>query len=185
MPETGFGSAADAAGQLEASLDYLAATDWASLGPQAHGEMLARLQRAQAQLTAVNAAVLAAFTAQSGYEPDGHRSAMALLVNRTKMSRGAAAGASAGSGGWPGTASSPPRWPPGKSPSPGVRTSPTGPSHCHRSSVTRPTRSCWKPPRPGCRWKTCGSWPGRSGRRGRRSTPTPTTATESQATLPT
>ena len=55
--------------------------------------MLARLQRAQAQLTAVNAAVLAAFTAQSGYEPDGHRSAMAWLVNRTKMSRGAAAGA--------------------------------------------------------------------------------------------
>ena len=93
MPETGFGSAADAAGQLEASLDYLAATDWVSLGTQAHGEMLARLQRAQAQLTAVNAAVLAAFTAQSGYEPDGHRSAMAWLVNRTKMSRGAAAGA--------------------------------------------------------------------------------------------
>ena len=93
MPETGFGSAAAAAGMLDASLDYLAATDWASLGTQAHGEMLAQLQRAQAQLTAVNAAVLAAFTAQSGYEPDGHRSAMAWLVNRTKMSRGAAAGA--------------------------------------------------------------------------------------------
>ena len=93
MPETGFGSAAEAAGMLDASLDYLAATDWASLGTQAHGEMLAQLQRAQAQLTAVNAAVLAAFTAQSGYEPDGHRSAMAWLVNRTKMSRGAAAGA--------------------------------------------------------------------------------------------
>src|SRR5580693_8885262 len=74
---------------LDASLDYLAATDWASLGTQAHGEMLARLQRAQAGLTAVNAAVLAAFTAQSGYEPDGHRSAMAWLVNRTKMSAGA------------------------------------------------------------------------------------------------
>ena len=80
MPETGFDSAADAAGQLEASLDYLAATDWVSLGTQAHGEMLARLQQAQAQLTAVNAAVLAAFTAQSGYEPDGHRSAMAWLT---------------------------------------------------------------------------------------------------------
>jgi hypothetical protein len=93
VPETGFGSAAAAAGMLDASLDYLAATDWASLGTQAHGEMLAQLQRAQAQLTAVNAAVLAAFTAQSGYEPDGHRSAMAWLVNRTKMSRGAAAGA--------------------------------------------------------------------------------------------
>jgi len=90
VPGTGFGSAAAAAGMLDASVDYLAATDWASLGTQAHGEMLTQLQRTQAQLTAVNAAVLAAFTAQSGYEPDGHRSAMAWLVNRTKMSRGAA-----------------------------------------------------------------------------------------------
>ena len=71
MPETGFGSAAAAAGMLDASLDYLAATDWASLGTQAHGEMLAQLQRAQAQLTAVNAAVLAAFTAQSGMSRTG------------------------------------------------------------------------------------------------------------------
>jgi len=91
--ETGFGSASEAAGTLDASLDYLAAADWASLGSQAHGEMLARLQRAQAKLTAINASVLAAFTAQSGYEPDGHRSARAWLTNRTKMSRGAAAGA--------------------------------------------------------------------------------------------
>jgi Domain of unknown function (DUF222)/HNH endonuclease len=93
VPGTAFGSASEAAAMLDSSLDYLAATDWASLGTQAHGEMLAELQRAQAKLTAVNAAVLAAFTAQSGYEPDGHRSAMAWLVNRTKISRGAATGA--------------------------------------------------------------------------------------------
>src|SRR6185437_7646504 len=93
MPEALFASPADAAGMLGASLDHLAGTDWASLGPGAHGEMLTRLQRAQARLTAVNAAVLAAFTAQSGYEPDGHRSARAWLVNRNGMSRGAAAGA--------------------------------------------------------------------------------------------
>jgi hypothetical protein len=90
VPDAGFASAADA---LDASLDHLAAVDWASLGTQAHGEMLAQLQRAQAKLTAVNAAVLAAFTAQSGYEPDGHRSARAWLVNRTGISRGAASGA--------------------------------------------------------------------------------------------
>jgi hypothetical protein len=77
MPAVGSASAADAAGLLDAALDHLAATDWASLGTQAHGEMLARLQRAQAKLTAVNAAVLAAFTAQGGYEPDGHKSARA------------------------------------------------------------------------------------------------------------
>src|SRR6185437_10696162 len=93
MPEALFASPADAAAMLGASLDHLAATDWASLGTAAHGQMLARLQRAQARLTAVNAAVLAAFTAQSGYEPDGHRSARAWLVGRNGMTRGAAAGA--------------------------------------------------------------------------------------------
>src|SRR5215475_8104187 len=93
MREAAFGSAAAAADALDASLDHLAATDWASLGTQAHGEMLARLQRAQARLTAVNAAVLAAFTAQGGYEPDGHRSARSWLVNRTGVSAGAAGGA--------------------------------------------------------------------------------------------
>ena len=154
MPETGFGSAAAAAGMLDASLDYLAATDWASLGTQAHGEMLARLQRAQAQLTAVNAAVLAAFTAQSGYEPDGHRSAMAWLVNRTKMSRGAAAGAI----GWQrrlarhgviaaamATRKISESW--GKDIA-------TWTDPCRPSSVTRLTRSSWRPRWPGCRWKT-------------------------------
>jgi hypothetical protein len=90
MPDTAFASAADAAGMLHASLDHLAATDWASLGTQAHGEMLARLQRAQAKLTAVSAGVLAAFTAQSGYEPDGHKSARAWLINKTGVSKGAA-----------------------------------------------------------------------------------------------
>ena len=92
MPEA-FASPADAVGMLDASLDHLAAVDWASLGTQAHGEMLAGLQRAQAKLTAVNAAVLSAFTAQSGYEPDGHRSARAWLVNRAGMAKGAAGAA--------------------------------------------------------------------------------------------
>jgi Domain of unknown function (DUF222) len=93
VPETLFASAAEAAGMLGASLDHLAAVDWASLCTQAHGEMLAQLQQAQAKLTVVNAAVLAAFTAQSGYEPDGHRSARAWLINRAGMSKGAAGAA--------------------------------------------------------------------------------------------
>jgi len=83
----------EAAEMLDASLDRLAGVDWASLGTAAHGEMLACLQRAQTKLTAVNAAVLSAFTAQSGYEPDGHRSARAWLVNRNGMSKGAAGAA--------------------------------------------------------------------------------------------
>ena len=93
MPDAGFANAAEAAGMLDASLDHLAATDWASLGTAAHGEMLARLQRAQAKLTAVNAAVLAAFTAQCGYEPDGHKSARAWLIGKAGLSKGAAGAA--------------------------------------------------------------------------------------------
>ena len=93
MREAGFANLAEATDALGASLDYLAAADWASLGSRAHGEMLAQLQQAQAKLTAVNAAVLSAFTAQSGYEPDGHRSARAWLMNKTRMSQGAVAGA--------------------------------------------------------------------------------------------
>jgi hypothetical protein len=76
VPEAAFGGAAAAADALDASLDHLAGTDWASLGTAAHGEMLARLQRAQ-----------------GGYEPDGHRSARAWLVNKTGISKGAAGGA--------------------------------------------------------------------------------------------
>lgn len=93
MPGSVFASPADAAAMLDASLDHLAVTDWASLGTEAHGQMLAQLQRAQAKLTAVSAAVLSAFTAQGGYEPDGHRSARAWLVNRNQMAKGAAGAA--------------------------------------------------------------------------------------------
>jgi Domain of unknown function (DUF222) len=55
--------------------------------------MLRRLQRAQAKLAAVNAAVLAACTAGQGYEPDGHGSAVQWLIHRTGISKGAALGA--------------------------------------------------------------------------------------------
>jgi uncharacterized protein DUF222/HNH endonuclease len=88
-----FTSAGEAADMLDVSLDHLAVTDWASLGTAAHAEMLARLQRAQTKLTAVNAAVLAAFTAGNGYEPDGHCSAKQWLIGKTGISEGAARGA--------------------------------------------------------------------------------------------
>jgi hypothetical protein len=106
VPEAAFASPAGAADALEASLDRLAATDWAALGTAAHAEMPARLQRAQARFTAVHAAVLAAFTAQGGYEPGGHRSARAWLTGKAGVSRGRRAPRSAGAGGWPGTGGS-------------------------------------------------------------------------------
>jgi len=42
-----FGSTGEAADWLDASLEHLAATDWAALGTTAHAEMLARLSCAQ------------------------------------------------------------------------------------------------------------------------------------------
>ena len=78
---------------LDAAFGHLAGTDWASLGCQAHREVLAGLAAAQAKLTAVNAAVLAAFTAGNGYEPDGHGSARQWLIGKTGISKGAANGA--------------------------------------------------------------------------------------------
>jgi hypothetical protein len=93
VPEAVFASPADAAAMLGASLDHLAAADWASLSTAAHAEILAQLQGAQAKLTAVSAAVLSAFTVQCGYEPDGYRSARSWLVNRARMAKGAASGA--------------------------------------------------------------------------------------------
>ena len=84
---------ADAMSMLSAALDHLSAADWAGLGSEAQGEVLAGLRGAQARLTAAQARVLSAFTAAAGYEPDGYGSAMQWLIHRTRISRGAACGA--------------------------------------------------------------------------------------------
>jgi hypothetical protein len=74
-------STAEAMAMLDAAFGHLSGTDWAGLGWRAQGEVLAGLRGAQAKLTAVHALVLAAFTAASGYEPDGHGSAKARYVS--------------------------------------------------------------------------------------------------------
>jgi hypothetical protein len=86
-------SAAEAMSMLDTAFDHLSSTDWAAMGTQAQGEALAGLRGAQARLTATQAAVLAAFTASAGYEPDGHGSALQWLIHRTGISKGAARGA--------------------------------------------------------------------------------------------
>ncbi len=78
---------------LTGALGHLSGTDWAAMGSAAQGEVLAGLQGAQARLTAVHAQILAAFTAAGGYEPDGYGSAMAWLINRAGIAKGAARGA--------------------------------------------------------------------------------------------
>jgi hypothetical protein len=86
-------NAVEAMSMLNAAFDHLSGTDWAAMGTQLQSEVLAGLCAAQAKLTAAQAAVLAAFTAAGGYEPDGHGSARQWLIHRTGICKGAANGA--------------------------------------------------------------------------------------------
>ena len=56
-------------------------------------ELLRELEHIGATRTAARASLLAAFTAQSGYEHDGHGSARTWLKWQCQMTPGAAAGA--------------------------------------------------------------------------------------------
>jgi len=78
---------------LDRALDALNAADLASAPATVQAQALRALQRAEAKHTAARARTLAAFTAQSGYEDDGHGSARVWLKWQTQITSGAAAGA--------------------------------------------------------------------------------------------
>jgi Domain of unknown function (DUF222) len=84
---------AAALAMLDRALDALNAADVGSLPAAAQAEALRALGRAEAKQTAARAQVLAAFTAQSSYEDDGHGSARVWLRWQTQITAGAAAGA--------------------------------------------------------------------------------------------
>jgi hypothetical protein len=86
-------TAADAAAMAQAVLGWLAAADIASLTTAEQADCLRALERAESTHTAARARVLAAFTAQAGYEGDGHGSAKTWLRWQTRVTGGAAAGA--------------------------------------------------------------------------------------------
>jgi Domain of unknown function (DUF222) len=75
---------------VRAGLGYLAACDAASLGTAAQAAALTGLEAAEAQHTAARAKILAAFTAQHGYEADGQYGAAAWLRATTRITRHAA-----------------------------------------------------------------------------------------------
>jgi len=81
---------ADAAAMAEAGLAYLAAADTASLTTAEQADCLRALERAGSRHTAARARVLYAFTAQGGYEDDGHGSPRTWLKWQTRISGGAA-----------------------------------------------------------------------------------------------
>ena len=78
---------------VSAGLGYLAACDAAGLGTGAQAEALIGLEQAEAKHTAARARILTAFTAQDGYQADGQFGAKSWLRAVTKITRGAAAGA--------------------------------------------------------------------------------------------
>ena len=78
---------------LRAGLGYLADCDAGSLGTAAQAEALIGLERAEAQHTAARAKILAAFTAQQGYEADGYYGPASWLRAITRVTKGAAAAA--------------------------------------------------------------------------------------------
>jgi hypothetical protein len=85
-------SVTDALAMLERALCALATADTGSLPTQVQAQTLRALERAEARHTAARARVLAAFTAQDGYEDDGHGSARTWLRWQTRVTRAAAAG---------------------------------------------------------------------------------------------
>ncbi|MBV9383699.1 MAG: hypothetical protein JO242_23930, partial [Streptosporangiaceae bacterium] len=84
---------ADALGMMRSALGFLNATDVAGLPSAAQAGALVALGQMQAMQTAAHAAVLAAFTASSGYEADGHGGPVPWLMHVTRVTKGAAKGA--------------------------------------------------------------------------------------------
>src|SRR5689334_21486281 len=84
---------ADALAMLDRALGALAAADAGSLPTPVQAQALRALERAEAKHTAVRAQILAAFTAQDGYEDDGQSSARMWLRWQTRVTKAAAAGA--------------------------------------------------------------------------------------------
>ena len=76
-----------------AGLGVLARADWASTPSVTLGAMLVDLERAESVLVAARSRVLAAFTAQRGFEDDGQGSARTWLTWQSRVTRPAASAA--------------------------------------------------------------------------------------------
>jgi hypothetical protein len=83
-------SAGEALSAIRAGLSYLNHADAASLTTAEQADCLRTLGQAESMHTAARARVLYAFTAQAGYEDDGHGSARTWLKWQTRIGGGAA-----------------------------------------------------------------------------------------------
>src|SRR5216684_844848 len=85
-----FASAKEALGMLRSAMGYLSAADATAMAAQTQAQCLQALEQVTAMGTAARASILAAFTAGQGYSADADYSAKAWLINRTRITKGAA-----------------------------------------------------------------------------------------------
>ena len=85
-----FTSAKEAAEVVRAGLGYLAAADATAMAAETQARCLQMLEQANSMGTAARASILAAFTAGQGYSADADYSPRAWLINRTRVTKGAA-----------------------------------------------------------------------------------------------
>ena len=75
---------------VRAGLGYLAGADATAMAAETQAQCLRMLEQATAMGTAARASVLAAFTSGQGYSADADYSPRAWLINRTRITKGAA-----------------------------------------------------------------------------------------------
>ena len=85
-------SASEAMDMVHAGLGYLAAADATAMAVGTQARLLRMLEQAHSMSTAARTSVLAAFTAGQGYSADADYSPRAWLINRTRITKGAAVG---------------------------------------------------------------------------------------------
>ena len=85
-------SAAQALGMLRSALGYLAAADATAMAAETQAQCLQVLEQAHSMGTAARTSILAAFTAGQGYCADADYSPRAWLINKTRITKGAAVG---------------------------------------------------------------------------------------------
>jgi hypothetical protein len=88
-----FAGPGEALAALEASLGYLAAAEVAQWPAEALAGCLRALGRTEGAQVAAQARVMAAFSAQGGFEADGQRTVRTWLRWQTRISNGASHGA--------------------------------------------------------------------------------------------
>ena len=83
---------------LRSAMGYLAAADATAMAAETQAQCLQALEQITAMGTAARASILAAFTSAQGYSADADYSPTAWLINRTRITKGAAAAYTAWAG---------------------------------------------------------------------------------------